>query len=112
MSEDHTFYEDLEKIAALLRAVAHGESGFEYTPSYSWAGKMTTSIEFITEGFTIRLFVDAGEPDYVDCVISPDGIHGNYDNWSEEVHGVDDPLDLLSEEEHELLIHRFESKSN
>ncbi|RNC83145.1 MAG: hypothetical protein ED557_10565 [Balneola sp.] len=95
----------------VLKGIIEGKYDFKFEPSFIWADKYTTSIRFNCEGYIIQIFVDTGDLDYVDFITASDGREGKYDWWSEEVHGAEDAIDLLSEEEQQILISKFEEKS-
>ena len=94
------------EIANLLRRIIQGTSHFKWEPSFIWAGEKTTGVRLNCEGYIIDIFVDIGELDYVSWVID---LNGNRVLFDEK--GLQDPLDLLTDVEHELLIKRFIEKS-
>ena len=100
------------EILPLYRGIISGELDFEFAPTYYWTGRTTTSIEFFCQDYRVRIFVDAGELDYTDIAVVPDGREGDFDYWECDLCEEDDPIDYLSDEEHLLLIKRFEVKTN
>lgn len=98
-----------EEVARLLKGIGEGFLKFKFAPSYYWAGRLTVVIEFYCKGYLINIFVDAGELDYVDYVIAPDGRKSNNDYWESENNSGKDPLDYLSEKDTDNLIKKFEA---
>ena len=64
----------IETIAALLSQVARGEQCFRTVASLSdW--------RFLVNGYEICIFDDAGECDYVEWAIDPNGKKTTYEEW-------------------------------
>lgn len=96
------------EVAGILRKIIAGEAKIKFEPTYYWAGRLTTVVNFRANDYLVSLFVDSGELDYIDYVVTPDGLKGDDDYWELDECTSPEPLQLLSERELELLIERFE----
>lgn len=97
-----------DEVVGVLRKIIAGEARIKFEPSFSWAGRLTTVVNFRANGYLFSLFVDAGELDYIDYVVAPDGRKGDDDYWELDECEGPEPLNLLTEIELEGLIKRLE----
>ena len=99
-----------DEITKLLKGIILGELTFGFEPSFCWRDKYNTSIRFNCEGYIIQIFVDNDELDYVNWVEVPDGRKGNDDYWERDIYNDPNPIEMLSNEEHDQLNERFIKK--
>jgi hypothetical protein len=88
------------EVADVLRRVATGQQpidGVRHDP---------THLELRAGGWTIGLFIDVDEFDYVERAQASDGRTADFDDWWREIEG--NPLDLLTDAECEALAARLE----
>ena len=63
-------------------------------PPFGWTHG-NGNIPFNIGGYHIWFFNDAGELDYIDSIIAPDGRKADYESWDTDY----DPIDALMENE-------------
>lgn len=78
-----------EIVAEILRKIANHEITPDEKVEWSFCGNILVK----AENYTIIIFIDCDEIDYVDSVIAPDGKETKFEEWEK------DPIDLLSEDE-------------
>lgn len=98
------------EIVEVLRRVIKGQSKIDFEPSYAWDGRLTVVMNFRAEGYLISIFIDAGEFDYMQYAIAPDGRKGDFDYWELDVCPEDEPIDQLTDEERAGLVKRLEER--
>lgn len=95
----------------IILGIESGLLAFTIAPGYYWDGRKTVSFEILCKGYTINIFVDAGELDYIDKIKAPDGRYGGYDNWLVREDYIE-PLERLSDQQLHNLILKFEQKQS
>ncbi len=91
------------EVLELFRKVLNAEVQItQITPSYPITGS-DGLFTLEADKYLVTIFIDAGELDYVDSVIAPDGRDGDYDYWTLHSEAQKDPIDLLSDVEHKRL---------
>ena len=91
------------EVAELLRDVINKNISIKLCdPCFTWE-EANGNIGVKINGYTITIFNDSGELDYIDSAISPDGREGDFDYWTEHASERKDPVDLLTEEEQSKL---------
>lgn len=66
----------------------------------SWKDIYAGDVRFRIGGYTVVIFNDCNELDYVDSAIAPDGREGDFDAWSD---ANQEPVSLLTELEYQQL---------
>lgn len=99
------------EITPIFKGIISGEFEMKFVKGHFWGGS-TNAIRFTCQGYEIELFHDVNHIDYVVVAIAPDGREAGYEYWRTNVADadVDDPISQLTEEEHDLLVERFEEK--
>ena len=93
-----------EEVAAVLRKVVAGEIAITLAdPSSTWAEVYAGDVEFFAGGWSITFFNDCMELDYVDSATAPDGRRSEFDEWSNEETGYNNPLVHLTRAERTTL---------
>lgn len=95
------------ELTHIFKGIISGEFEMEFVKGYFWGGTTNTNIRFTCQGYEIELFHDVNHIDYVVKAVAPDGREAGHDYWSSN---GDDPISQLTEEEHDILVERFEEK--
>ncbi len=98
------------ELIPIFRGIIYGEYEIEFVKGYFWGATTTTSIRFTCQGYEIELFHDVNHIDYTVLAIAPDGRKGDHEYWSSNAADSTDPISQLSEEEHDILVEKFEEK--
>lgn len=94
------------EIVEVLKKIACGAieiSSFDEELSLWTEPNIDGIVGFTAEGYYIRIFVDAGEVDYVDLARTPDGREGVLDYWEDYADGQQDPVEYLTSDEKRML---------
>jgi hypothetical protein len=71
-----------EEVREILNKIGRGELVPKLKdPSRTWADAFAGDVEFLVDGWTIVIFNDCMDWDYVDSVITPDGRTGDFEDW-------------------------------
>ncbi|MBB2981804.1 DUF7693 family protein [Paraburkholderia tropica] len=85
-----------EEVAEILRGAAHGRLQLTVIGE-RWSDVHCGDVEVSVAGWTIVIFNDCMDVDYVDSAVSPDGRSVEYSDWFEAAGAFGaDPIDLLS----------------
>ncbi|MCA8045492.1 DUF7693 family protein [Burkholderia arboris] len=100
-----------DEVADVLRQGLRGKIAIELLGDRSWSDVWCGNIEYAFGDWRITFFNDVMELDYVDRVVAPDGRTIEYDQFDvpEGETLIQDPVDLLSEDERALLESRLVS---
>jgi len=98
------------ELTPIFKGIISGEFEMEFVKGYFWGGTTNTNIRFTCQGYEIELFHDVNHIDYTVTAIAPDGREAGYDYWGTKDADGDDPISQLTEEEHDMLVQRFEEK--
>ena len=79
------------EIVALFRRVLSGESVI-FPDGISWDDVWAGNFHCHIDGYSVVIFNDCGECDYVDSATAPDGRTGDFDSWYD---GGDEPVAML-----------------
>jgi len=94
-----------EEIAELFRKAIRREVKVAAI-GQSWNDVYAGDVRFRIGDYTLNIFNDCDELDYVDSAIAPDGRTGDFDDWWKS---RTEPVSLLTEEEQSQLEYRLES---
>jgi len=88
-----------EEVAQVLRKVLSGEVRLKLSdPKKTWDGSFAGNVGFCVDGWTIVIFNDCDEIDYIDNVVSPDGRSSEFGDWGTDEQ-IGCPLNLLTNDE-------------
>ena len=93
-----------DEVAHLLLRIVNGETSFE-TDVLDY--DCCVHYHFTVEGYQIVFFIDAGELDYCDQAIAPDGREGTFDSW----YNFLNPLSYLDRPQRDALKSIFQEES-
>lgn len=94
------------EIAELLRRIARGEATLQAVTKGGWG--FCGDATFRVENYTLTIFNDCYELDYVDSAECDDGRRGCFDEWFE---GDEEPVSLLTSEEANAVENALEATS-
>ncbi|WP_175681159.1 DUF7693 family protein [Burkholderia cenocepacia] len=86
-----------DEVAQLLRKALNGDVSVKLIGDTYWRDVGSGNIEFTFGDWRITFFNDAGELDYVDNAVAPDGRRASFDDWAGPTGFGRDPIDLLSQ---------------
>lgn len=98
------------EVADIFRRALRGEIAVKLLGTDAWLDVFCGDVEFMFDDWSIVIYNDVNELDYVDSAIAPDGRTVEYDDWFERgtCNGAD-PVDLLSSAERDSLESLIES---
>jgi hypothetical protein len=85
-----------EEIVALLRRVLDGKAKMQAVGE-SWIEGYGGNVTFLIDGYTVVLFNDCSDLDYVDRAVAPDGRQTTFHEWVES--GGREPIRLMDRDE-------------
>lgn len=84
------------EVVEILRQSLNGDVAVKLVGDIHWRDVSSGNVEFTFGDWRITFFNDAGELDYVDHAIAPDGRRASFDDWAGPTGYGRDPIDLLS----------------
>jgi hypothetical protein len=81
-----------EEIVALFRRVIDGQAKMQAVGE-SWIEGYGGNVTFLIDGYTVVLFNDCSELDYVDRAVAPDGRQTTFSEWGDSSSG--EPISLM-----------------
>lgn len=84
------------EVEEILRRSLNGDVSVKLVGDMNWRDVGSGNVEFAFGDWRITFFNDAGELDYVDHAIAPDGRSASFDDWAGPTGNGRDPIDLLS----------------
>jgi hypothetical protein len=81
-----------EEIVNLLRRVIKGQAKMQAVGE-SWIDGYGGNVNFLIDGYTVVLFNDCSELDYVDHAVAPDGRQTTFSEWFDS--GSGEPISLM-----------------
>ncbi|POM15763.1 Uncharacterised protein [Burkholderia cepacia] len=98
-----------EVVSVLLKAIV-GLVEVSLLSEKSWRETWAGNVEYEIGLWRVTFFCDAGELDYVDSAIAPDGRTVEYEEWFDPKDGSGaDPIELLSDEGRRSLLSILEA---
>ncbi|MBU9550394.1 hypothetical protein KTE50_17795 [Burkholderia multivorans] len=97
-----------EVVGVLLKAVV-GLVEVRLLSEKSWRETWAGNVEYEIGLWRVTFFCDAGDLDYVDSAVAPDGRTVEYEDWFHPKNGTGaDPIDLISPEGRQSLLRILE----
>ncbi|NDV77106.1 DUF7693 family protein [Burkholderia cenocepacia] len=85
-----------DEVTQVLRKALNGDVSVQLVGNMHWHAVGSGNVEFAFGDWKVTFFNDAGELDYVDHAIAPDGRRASFDDWAGPTGHGRDPIDLLS----------------
>ena len=86
-----------DEVVEVLRAVGEDRAVVRLKdPTQPWPHVHAGNVVFQVLGWEISVFNDAGDFDYIDSVVAPDGRTGEFEDWTNDEGAASQPDDILN----------------